>query len=347
MDYKIMQRPMFKLGGKAASQETGITSGLDERVNYSNGSDRSAKFLESALDKVNRREAAMDSLNDLYNLQALAGASNLAGQITTNNPFEAGLQLLRGAPSIVLPLMSQRKKLELQKLDPKTDLALAKAFKPSGGFGEKVFQMKLRQLAEYEKSVADLTRELKEGKIDQSEFITRKNSLDRTLKLIGGSFMTDADIRAMMEQRYYSDNQVMPDPETLNEMVKEYKKLMGGNSMGSTPNRVNREMGSPEMGEMADDPKPLPEDPTKPVNPFGPKPIKPLGDMRRSFADTSNDTYAMLRARLPAEIPDDVVSLISYNPEAFADFASIENQEDVKSFNEKYGMELVIDVATV
>ena len=343
MDYKIMQRPMFKLGGKAASQGTGITSGLDERVNYSNGSDRSAKFLESALDKVNRREAAMDSLNDLYNLQALAGASNLAGQITTDNPFEAGLQLLRGAPSIVLPLMSQRKKLELQKLDPKTDLALAKAFKPSGGFGEKVFQMKLRQLAEYEKSVADLTRELKEGKIDQSEFNTRKNSLDRTLKLIGGSFMTDADIRAMMEQRYYSDNQVMPDQETLNEMVKEYKKLMGGNSMGGTPNRVNRMMGSPKTGEMADDPKPLPSDPTEPVNPFKPKPIKPLGDM----ADTSNDTYAMLRARLPAEIPDDVVSLISYNPEAFADFASIENQEDVKSFNEKYGMELVIDVATV
>ena len=203
--------------------------------------------------------------------------------------------------------------------------------------------MKLRQLSEYEKSVADLTRQLNEGEIDQSEFNTRKNSLDRTLKLIGGSFMTDADIRAMMEQRYYSDNQVMPDSETLNEMVKEYKKLMGGNSMGGTPNRVDRMMGSPETGEMADDPKPLPSDPTEPVNPFKPKPIKPLGDM----ADTSNDTYAMLRARLPAEIPDDVVSLISYNPEAFADFASIENQEDVKSFNEKYGMELVIDVATV
>ena len=40
MDYKIMQRPMFKLGGKAASQGTGITSGLDERVNYSDGSQR-------------------------------------------------------------------------------------------------------------------------------------------------------------------------------------------------------------------------------------------------------------------------------------------------------------------
>ena len=37
MDYKVMKRPMFKMGGKAASQGTGITSGLDERVNYSKG----------------------------------------------------------------------------------------------------------------------------------------------------------------------------------------------------------------------------------------------------------------------------------------------------------------------
>jgi hypothetical protein len=55
----------------------------------------------------------------------------------------------------------------------------------------------------------------------------------------------------------------------------------------------------------------------------------------------------MLRSRLPQEVPDEVVQLISYNKEAFADFASIKNQEDVTSFNEKYGVELVIDVATV
>ena len=35
----------------------------------------------------------------------------------------------------------------------------------------------------------------------------------------------------------------------------------------------------------SDDPKPLPEDPTKPVNPFGPKPIKPLGDMKMAGMD--------------------------------------------------------------
>ena len=55
----------------------------------------------------------------------------------------------------------------------------------------------------------------------------------------------------------------------------------------------------------------------------------------------------MLRARLPQEVSDEVVKLIAYNKEAFADFASIKNQEDVSSFNEKYGVQLVIDVATV
>ena len=39
-------------------------------------------------------------------------------------------------------------------------------------------------------------------------------------------------------------------------------------------------------GSDDDDDKPvLPEDPTKPINPFGPKPIKPLGDMKMSEFD--------------------------------------------------------------
>ena len=63
--------------------------------------------------------------------------------------------------------------------------------------------------------------------------------------------------------------------------------------------------------------------------------------------NSGNKVYEMLRSRLPQEVPDEVVQLISYNKEAFADFASIKNQEDVSSFNDKYGVQLVIDVATV
>ena len=54
------------------------------------------------------------------------------------------------------------------------------------------------------------------------------------------------------------------------------------------------------------------------------------------------DPYLLLRARLPQEVTDDVVRLIAYNPEAFADFAAIESQEDVMLFNQKYQVELVL-----
>ena len=70
-------------------------------------------------------------------------------------------------------------------------------------------------------------------------------------------------------------------------------------------------------------------------------------DVAMETQDQGNDAYAMLRARLPQEIPDDVVKLIAYNKDAFADFASIKNQEDVSSFNQKYGVSMNIDVSTV
>ena len=57
----------------------------------------------------------------------------------------------------------------------------------------------------------------------------------------------------------------------------------------------------------------------------------------------SDDPFVLLRARLPQEIPDDVVRLIAYNPEAFTDFADIETQDDVIAFNKKYGVELVVN----
>ena len=64
-------------------------------------------------------------------------------------------------------------------------------------------------------------------------------------------------------------------------------------------------------------------------------------------APAGDDPYVMLRARLPQEIPDDVVRLIAYNPEAFADFAAIETQEDVMAFNQKYSVELIVNTDEV
>ena len=52
--------------------------------------------------------------------------------------------------------------------------------------------------------------------------------------------------------------------------------------------------------------------------------------------------YATLRARLPQQITDDIVRLISASPEALEDFATIATQQDVDLFNQKYSVNLVL-----
>ena len=402
MNYNVMKRPMFRMGGKAASQGTGITSGLDEKVNMTDGRANYAEgpttyqdFLKSALKKQAERDKAIAGMDDLITLRGLGRVGQFLSTEESNNPFEIFKNLARSGTEIALPLLSERKKQELLKSDPKTDLAFAKALKPTGGFGEKVYDKKKRDLAAINKAIAEVRE--KDPKADIS-------ALEEQKLLIFSGFETEASIKADIIDSYFNTNEAMPSQDYVNKMYQKRIQALG-NAEGGMPNRVNRRMGSDDDGE-------LPEDPTKPVNPFQPKPIKPLGDGKMAFDDTprfelksldalmnefeadngrkptsiddlkryfynkygedflskidqavaneskdvametqgqgrGNQVFDMLRARLPQEVTDDVVQLISYDKTAFADFASIKNQEDVTSFNDKYGTQLVIDVATV
>ena len=53
-------------------------------------------------------------------------------------------------------------------------------------------------------------------------------------------------------------------------------------------------------------------------------------------------SYGQLRDRLPKEITNDVVALLSNSEEALQDFAYIRTQDDVSKFNVKYGVNLVV-----
>ena len=342
MNYKVMQRPMFKMGGKAASQGTGITSGLDEKVNMTDGRANYAEgpttyqdFLKSALEKQAERDKAIADMDSLINMQALGRVGQFLSTEESNNPLEIFKNLAMSGTQIALPTLMERKKQELRKTDPKMDLAFAKALKPTGGFGEKVYDKKKRDLAAINKAIAEVREK------DPSADIS---ALEEQKLLIFSGFETEASIKADIIDSYFNTNETMPSQDYVNKMYQKRIEALGGNAEGGMPNRVNRRMGSDDDGE-------LPPDPTEPINPFKPKPIKPLGDGKMDVAmetqGRGNQVFDMLRARLPQEITDDVVQLISYNKEAFADFASIKNQEDVTSFNEKYGVQLVIDVATV
>ena len=53
-------------------------------------------------------------------------------------------------------------------------------------------------------------------------------------------------------------------------------------------------------------------------------------------------SFEELRARLPQEITNDIVRLISESKQALVDFANIRTQQDVNSFNQKYDVNLVV-----
>ncbi len=343
MNYKVMQRPMFKMGGKAASQGTGITSGLDEKVNmtegranYGDGPVTSQDFLKIAMDKYNRQQDAMSGMNNLINLQALQQASNVLGQETSNNPLDILVNFAKQGTSIALPALSAKKKLELKMNDPSAELGFAKALKsPTGGFSTKLkSQAALKGIQENINKLRGLITEetTEEEKIAIESQINELREQKRIF-LSGNPYLEAIKLYYQFDIRGQSGADPRPE-----DIEKYLKYTGGGNAMGGTPNRVERQMGSPMMGE-----QPMAQAPQM----MAPQQDVAMETQQGGGQDSGNQVYAMLRSRLPQEVPDEVVQLISYNKEAFGDFASIKNQEDVNSFNEKYGVQLVIDVATV
>jgi hypothetical protein len=67
-----------------------------------------------------------------------------------------------------------------------------------------------------------------------------------------------------------------------------------------------------------------------------------MGQGPKQDSPVQNLSYDELRSRLPASITDDIIQLIASSQEALVDFANIQTQRDIKSFNQKYQVELVL-----
>ena len=385
MNYKVMQRPMFKLGGKAASQGTGITSGLDEKVdtrlNLADSVDYSGMDLRQLLDlqqqNQNKQMSGMSDMRDIVKLNAL---SQLVGNVLPNierGGFKGVTDFFRdpGTTQAALSGLTGLKKVDLQekklagsgldkyinqRIKLKTIERGDEKFEQDKNQFDRLYKLKEEQVEIARDKATVLTatqirvnsgneaREiLRNAGVTSSNELTDPLLKDKyeELKNIADGTMTSDQKRKLATtiatnilQKKATEEGLDPirllekDLETAIQAV--MAGLTGGNAMGGIPNRVERQMGSPMMGE-----QPMSQ---------APQMMAPQQDVAMETQQNSgNQVYAMLRSRLPQEVPDEVVQLISYNKEAFGDFASIKNQEDVNSFNEKYGVQLVIDVATV
>ena len=72
------------------------------------------------------------------------------------------------------------------------------------------------------------------------------------------------------------------------------------------------------------------------------QPMQAPGPTDQGETHQVNISYEQLRERLPQEISNEIVLLLSQSYEAFADFAEIQTQADVNEFNTKYNVQLFL-----
>jgi len=323
MNYKVMTRPMFKLGGTA-------------RKNFSLGG------IEDLIDKkAAARDKALSRMGALLPFQALSGQMDNIRSIRNLSDVTNILSGLAGDQNFYAAL-GKLPAIELKKLE--------------GELGDKITLAKLK--AAQNKST-DYQRKKTDLKIIQAEEDKLREEFSK-LDKNNPNYKEQAEViskkfRKLQEQKAQTVSKIQTRADAEEDYRKSYRELTG---QDPTQDEVDKEMrnrgflaSGGRVGYQQGTPNPMIMPQTKPQEAVQDRQLDTLMDAAPALEDPNQaksmgekDMYNALRRRLPKEISDDVVRLIAYNQEAFADFANISDQSDVESFNQKYNVELVLPV---
>ena len=322
MNYKVMKRPMFRLGGSARKDfNTGGLGEIEELINK-----------RAAL-----RDKAYSSMGTMLPFQVLAGQGDNIRTIRSLGDVTNILSNLGTDPNTFAALG------KLGQIDLK---------KTEGQLTDKITLAKLRSSQnkkyEFERRLARANQ----LKGELSNYVTEQQGLGKTDEEIrsSGRFQSlNRDIDYLLRETSLKDflyQARLKDGEDfdIKQATKEYydigKVQQEFNAEGG---RVGFQQGTPNPDMVMPQPKPEEAMNDRRVDTLmEAAPAMEDPNEARSMGD--QDMYKSLRRRLPPEITDDVVRLIAYNREAFTDFANISDQSDVQSFNQKYNVELVLPV---
>jgi hypothetical protein len=342
---RILRRPMFR-GGKVSSYGTGIASGLADggRPGYKNGR-RVLDIYESVQEQIPE-----------YNKQGLTTGDYL-------RIASAGLDIL-GAPAekggILGGALTAASK-PLSKLG--VDLGSSMDAREAKGRERRDDLVKAVTAGEIELTGADIRSRTKQDAV--------KGYLDQVYELKRAAAKGDSAKLAQIESDYQNDFELFVvkgfdasdifnviKGDTVQEKIFDLaeQELEGLGIEESDPQysqkifevarRIANEYAKSLQSSFAEGgPVAMTED----VNVMTQTPAG-MTDVNMSETEVVDPTqaapmqvsYDELRARLPKEIGDEIVTLLANSYEALADFASIATQADVDNFNVKYGVELVL-----
>ena len=373
MPGNLYKRPMFRKGGSA---EGGITSGLqrqgysgtgnasDQNVRQLNMDQNMSEFLKNAT--IGDMKAAADQmytpqprpnyakrrLGDLmidFGIDIASRTptgSGISGAISTalaaaKDPFER-FKASRGNEELLMQkqaenLDDRRADMFKSLIEGQSDILAEKS--GSGRFRDEAAAIELRriiprltELKEKRKNQTlgpgedvELLQLQEEFNLYRKKYVGQEVLIDIYVKGKGENYLPNkidelynADLRKGADRKYKSNTDPQLEKDALEAIKKEIQELTSSFASGGSAGYAAGEMVEEQITE------------TETMAP---------GPMAQSDNPIS---YDQLRARLPAEITDDIVELMANSAEALEDFAMISSQQDVDLFNQKYSVNLVL-----
>ena len=337
----LYKRPMFRKGGSA---EGGITSGL-ERPGYNVGK-RVTEVMGEMKTALPQRNSSKRRLNDFLIDFGLDIASRPAqgnifqtAAMSAKDPFDRFQQsraasegfddkLALGAYDVVKGEQAAEKDFEQKKelialeakLNPKNKKGFEFASKQDAlsklQDGQDVITQQITEIqtmpptaanvGDSQEKIKQLKRELEKNQQLQKLITGEDDMIGETILKSIAADTGDFDLNDYMEYK--------KDPDAFLKKLREAKADGGriGLNLGGMSNK-------PMMTGMVEE-----------VQETGT--TDPVADL----------SYGELRARLPKEITDDVVTTIANSKQALLDFANIRTQQDVDEFNQQYNVNLVL-----
>ena len=341
---RTLRRPMFRIGGVAE----GITSGLQPRQGYQ-GTDNAADQRVQPFRSRNFNDFLINMGLDLVSRPA---SGNIFQQAATSakGPFKQ-FQAARAA--------GEERDYQRELFDKKFDFERDKFEEEKRQFGLEMEQDRyLGELAakgknEFKKDMIDKVWDARiadEKDVSKHADMEKQRLSDIDRYIIKGEDISDqfkilSNESAMFMAQGLAEDSILKaiNPNTKvawtkdddgyeDALLKLYKKyikmtsefLLEEQREGSaTGGRIGYQAGNSVM-------------------PGQPMQAQAAGPTDQGETNQVNISYEQLRERLPQEISNEIVLLLSQSYEAFADFAEIQTQADVNEFNTKYNVQLFL-----
>ena len=343
---RTLRRPMFRMGGTAE----GITSGLS-RQGYATNKDNLVKQNDFSKMKV----SDLGSMN-LGQLQELSKSMAYKPRGTNVYDFmtEFGLdlvsrpkqgnifqQLATSAKGPYDKFMERKQSAAEQEYGSESDMfktMMGGAFdvmssKEEGKGKNWLEQWKFEQIPVLNETISRLTKRQDEGIITAEEELELQNAIDQKSRIIDIDPVTEAFLKTKDGGYMVTDemDKLLEEDLKLPKEERKYKGKRDSQLIVDAIGNVKRRLGMAEGGRVGYE---------------GGGDVMPAAGIMDQGSEAppevQNIDYETLRARLPATITDDIVRIIASSAEAMEDFATIQTQQDVNNFNEKYGVELVL-----